>query len=123
MVTHLKFKVSDLLAEQLENYANQTHASIEMIGEPILQWSMKEFERRFNIIRSKFEVGQLEWFKEHIDVLDVLSVSHPGELVHLLQFLWCDSSFEEETDLSSLFHSLLTLSEDDLLILSWWIAQ
>ena len=122
-MTHLQFKVSDSLAEQLENYANQTHASIEMIGEPILQWSMKEFERRLNIIRSKFEVEQLEWFKEHIDVLDVLSVSHPGELVHLLQFLWSDSSFEEETDLSSLFDSLLTLSENDLLILSWWIAQ
>ena len=122
-MTHLRFKVSDLLAEQLENYANQTHASIEMIGEPLLQWSMKEFERRLNIIRSKFEVGQLEWFKEHMDVLDLLSVSHPGELVHLLQFLWSDSSFEEETDLSSLFHSLLTLSEDDLFILSWWITQ
>ena len=123
MVTHLKFKVSDLLAEQLENYANQTHASIELIGEPLLQWSIKEFEQRLNIIHSKFEIGQLEWFKEHMDVLDLLSVSHPGELVHLLQFLWCDSSFEEETDLSSLFNSLLTLSEDDLFILSWWITQ
>lgn len=119
----MKFQISDLLAEQLETYADRTHVSIELAVEPILQWTMKEFEHQLAVIHSKFDQEQLEWFREHIDILDLLSVSHPGELVHLLQFLWSDSSFEEEIDLSKLFDSLLTLTEQELLILSWWVAK
>ena len=119
----MKFQISDLLAEQLEMYADKTHVSIELAVEPILQWTMKEFEHQLTVIHSKFDQEQLEWFREHIDILDILSVSHPGELVHLLQFLWSDSSFEEEIDLSKLFDSLLTLTEQEFLILSWWVAK
>ena len=119
----MKFQISDLLAEQLETYADRTHVSIELAVEPILQWTMKEFEHQLAVIHSKFDQEQLEWFREHIDILVLLSVSHPGELVHLLQFLWSDSSFEEEIDLSKLFDSLLTLTEQELLILSWWVAK
>ena len=84
----MKFQISDLLAEQLEMYADRIHVSIELAVEPILQWTMKEFEHQLAVIHSKFDQEQLEWFREHIDILDLLSVSHPGELVHLLQFLF-----------------------------------
>lgn len=121
--TPVTIQLTDLLMKQLEHYADETKGSVETIVPSLLQWTFKAFEQRFVGIQSKFEVEQLEWFKEHVDILDLLSVSHPGELVHLLQSLWKDSSFEAETDLDPLFDSLLTLSADDLLILSWWIAQ
>lgn len=121
--TPITVHLIDSVAKPLEHYANQTHASVEQIILSFLQWTFQAFEQRLEEIQSKFEVKQLEWFKEHIDILALRSVSHPGELVQLLQRLWRDSSFEEETDLDALFDALLTLSADDLLMLSWWIAQ
>ena len=66
----MKFQISDLLAEQLEMYADRIHVSIELAVEPILQWTMKEFEHQLAVIHSKFDQEQLEWFREHIDILN-----------------------------------------------------
>ena len=119
----MKFQISNSLTEPLERYANQVNLSLERVLELLLQWMLKEFESRSTMIQSKFDHEQLEWFKEHINVSDLLSISSVGEFVHLLKTSWVDSSFEEEIDLSTLFDSLLTLTEQELVILSWWLTK
>lgn len=119
----MKFQISNSVVNQIEVYANQTNLSIDKVVDLIFQWTMKELESQLEVVQSKFEQKQLEWVKTHLDLSDLLSVSHSGALVHLLKKKWSNSSFEEEIDLSNLFRSLLTLTEQELFILSWWIAK
>lgn len=89
----------------------------------LVMWGIRELDQRYAKLIEQFESDDLEWFKGHVNFVDLLIYTEVSDILKTLHHRWADSSFEEEVNLPRLLDSVASLEKQDMLALCWGLSK